>query len=133
MLFRANRLLAPDELLAPDVLHTTWPTAAEPATFAPPIEASEDEQAFTLAFRVVGLEPSRLLVEVLEGTLFVREVRITGRARAATARRGRVRAFTLPSAVDARSLESNVDSDILTVRVVKVSSPRRSLVIRSKP
>lgn len=113
---------APSE---PDALRALWPTAAEPATFAPPIEIEEDEEAFTLLFDVAQRGEQDLEVQ-MEGQVLV----VLGEALPRSARRAR-RVFALPSGVDPARATMELESPVLKVKVPKSSGngPRAIVVV----
>lgn len=114
MLFR-NTALFPTESGGPaDTLHVLWPTAAEPVTFAPPVDVTEDETAITLLFDVAGHEPERIEVELRGGTVFV-----LGEPTPAARSPRSMRAFVLGARADPSAVQADVVTGRLSVRVGK--------------
>ncbi len=126
MLFRNTALVAPCGDDARDTLQILWPTAAEPATFAPPIDVKEDEGSITILFDLAGHAPEGIEVELRSGTVFV-----LGPAPAAPSAR-LLRAFALGARVDPSSVQAEAVPGRLSVRVGKGPPGSRAIVVVTK-
>ncbi|WP_437673786.1 Hsp20/alpha crystallin family protein [Sorangium sp. So ce131] len=126
MLFRNTALVAPSSDDARDTLQILWPTAAEPATFAPPVEVTEDERSITILFDLAGHAPEAIEVEMRSGTVFV----LGGRAPAASSRLLRV--FALGARIDPSAVEAEATPGRLSVRIGKVPPGSRAIVLVKK-
>lgn len=127
MLFRNTALVLPSSDGARDTLQILWPTAAEPSTFAPPVDVTEDERSITILFDLTGHAPEAIEVELRSGTVFVRG----GPAPAAPAARS-LRAFALGARVDPAAVEAEVTPGRLSVRLGKASIGSRAIVVVAK-
>ncbi|WP_438024799.1 Hsp20/alpha crystallin family protein [Sorangium sp. So ce233] len=121
MIFRNTALVAPSSDETRDTLQILWPTAAEPATFAPPVDVTEDEVSITILFDLTGHAPEGIEVELRSGTVFVRG------SRASSARA--LRAFAVGARVDPSAVEAAVTPGRLSVRLGKASGSRAIVVV----
>jgi HSP20 family molecular chaperone IbpA len=129
MLFRNSSLRPPAGQSALDVLENLWPTTSEPATFASPLQVTEDDESFTLLFDVAACAEQDLEVEIEGQTLFVRGPALP---RTNPWCRRAWRAFALPERVDAARTWMSLVSPVLTVHVAKIpSSDRSAIVVRN--
>lgn len=128
MLFRNTALFPPESGGPADTLHILWPTAAEPATFAPPIDVTEDEAAITILFDVAGHAPERIEVELRSGTVFV-----LGEPSPAARSPRSLRAFALGARADPSAVQAEVATcGRLSVRVGKLRGGSRAIVVVAK-
>lgn len=127
MLFRNAALVAPPGDDTRDVLRIQWPTAAEPLTFAPPVDVKEDEGSITILFDLAGHAPDRIEVELRSGTVFV----LGGPSLAAPSTRS-LRAFALGAWIDPSAVEAEVTPGRLSVRIGKMPRGSRAIVVVAK-
>ncbi len=87
-------------------------SGAEPAAFAIPVGATEDDQSYTVAFDVGGRAPTELAVEASEHRLVV-----WGRRRKTQKRERRILMFKEPT--NPESLEVQFAGGVINVRIHK--------------
>jgi HSP20 family molecular chaperone IbpA len=108
-----------------DVLRSVWPTAATPATFAPPVDIDEDDASFTFYFHV-GARPAATVDVTFAGrVLFIHgeSLDLPNIPRA-------IRSFMLHSNVDVHGVSTRLEQPILIVRIPKSAAGRRTIVVR---
>src|SRR5262249_30614185 len=104
-----------------DTIRAFWPTVAHPSTFAPPLDAREDDEGFTLVFDVERHDPADVEALVESNALIVRSG-------------GMRRSFWLRAQVEADRAEIQVDGGRLTVRLIKTQvAAARKIVLRRGP
>jgi HSP20 family molecular chaperone IbpA len=121
MLFSEGRLRGDGDLVHADTIRAFWPTVASPVTFAPPLDAREDDEGFTLEFDIEGHDPADV------------EVRVEASALVVVSRAMR-RTFWLRAAVESDRAEVELIGDLLRVRLIKTQvAARRKIVVRRGP
>lgn len=108
-----------------DVLRSVWPTAATPATFAPPVDIDEDDSSLTFYFHI-GTRPAASVDVTFAGrVLFIHgeSLDLPNIPRA-------IRSFMLQSNVDVHGVSTRLEHPMLIVRVPKNSAGRRTIVVR---
>jgi len=114
-----SRLHAPSRHAFDAFVRLAGNSLGEPPWFAPPVDAIEDPDSYTVAFHVAGYARRDLAVTAANNTLIV-----WGLARDEATRRER-RICTLPGPIDSRSLEVVHEGELLTVRTRKNVSQGR--------
>lgn len=122
MLFRRTALFFAGEPAFRDVQRLSWPTAAHPPGFAPPVEAREEDEAFVVLFHVPGGSRPEVRISVESQTVFVR-LDLAERAE---------RAFVLPSALAPDAVAVEWNADVVTIVVPKAAgaSSRKLVLVR---
>jgi HSP20 family molecular chaperone IbpA len=93
-------------------------TVGEPPWFATPVDAREDGDWYVLTFHVAGRSQAELSVTGSEQSVIV------WGARRDDGPKREMRMFTLPDAIDSKSIEPVQNGEVLTVRVRKKRSDR---------
>ncbi len=105
-----------------DRLCWVWPTAATPASFAPPIELDEDDTSYTLCFHIGEHAPNSIEVIFSGSALFVRSKHPAPRAQA-------TRVFLLRAGIDTLGTSTRLEPPMLIVRIPKSAQGRRTIVV----
>ena len=116
MLFPREGLLSQFGQSFDDSVRGPLPTVAEPALFAPPIEARQDGDALTLIFDVSGYDKDKLRVRTNGRNIFIWGPPLQTTADDAEARRA-MRVFALPFDVTRRHLQTSYVGDWLRIRI----------------
>ena len=113
--------------LALDVLRSVWPTAATPATFAPPVDIHEDDSAFTIYFNIGTRAASTVDVRFSGPMMFV-----FGEALELPMQPRAIRSFMLHSNIDTIGVSTRLEQPMLIVRIPKTDAGRRTIVVRRR-
>ena len=100
-----------------DTARPSLPTAAEPASFAPPVDVRQDRAVLTIVFQVGGDDATDLRVEASGRNIFLWGPLLPGSDDDPGRRAMRV--FALPFEVSSRDLHTHRMGDLLRVRVAK--------------
>lgn len=92
-------------------------SAAEPPTFAIPVDAKEDSESYTVVFHVANREQKDLSVQGTDHQLLVWGTPWNNRRE--------MRMCTFPRPIAAKSFELSRTGELLTVRVPKLRPPNR--------
>ena len=102
-----------------DSVRSALPTVAEPAWFAPPVDAREDEQALTVIFQVGDYARKDLRVRVNHRNIFIWGPPLHHPDNDHPESRRAMRVFALPFDFSRRDLRISHVDDLLHVRVMK--------------
>lgn len=111
----------------------------EPSAFAPTLDVSEDEAAFTVRAELPGVAPDDVQVTVEDGVLSIRgekkseTTETKGRAHRVERRFGRFeRSVSFPVAIDPEAVAATHRHGVLTVRLPKDAKSRaRTVQVRT--
>ena len=102
-----------------DSVRSALPTVAEPTWFAPPVDASEDDQTLTVIFRVDQRDRKDLRIKVHRRNIFIWGRPLQNQRADLPEPRRAMRVFALPFDVSRRDLRIKHVDDLLHVRVPK--------------
>jgi HSP20 family molecular chaperone IbpA len=108
-----------------DVLRSVWPTAATPATFAPPVDIDEDDASMTFYFHIGERAAATVDVTFAGQVLFIHgeSLNLPNIPRA-------IRSFMLHSSVDVLGVSTRLEQQMLIIRIPKNAAGRRTIVVR---
>ncbi len=101
-------------------------TSATTANWAPPVDISEDEKAFTLLADIPGVDPKDIDISMEKGVLTIKGERQTDRVeesenyRRVERNSGQFyRRFTLPDTADSDKIEAKFEHGVLKITIPK--------------